>query len=503
MKYIMGIDCGGTVVKASVFDLEGREFSSCGQKMDTIAPKPDWFERDPAQTKCYAFLAIKKALEKAGVSGKDIAGIGVTGQANGLYMFDQAGNSTYPAVLSSDMRAKNYIKQWQKDGTEERLLPILKEVLWAGQTSVLMSWFAKNNPQVLEQADVCVTAKDYIRFLLTGNWALEITEASTLSILDQETQEISDTALEAFGILQYKDKFPQKILASDEIGGYVTEEAAAATGLAAGIPVVGGLFDCTANTISQGIIREDQLCIIAGTWGMNDMITKKTVYSNQLFGSYIYYPPSYRQLMEGSSTSASNLEWFVTTFLKQKGMEFCGYGEINRMIAEDSSEKNSIVFLPFMYGSNVNLDAKSAFIGLTGAHGIPDMLRAIYEGVVFGHMYHLDRLLKFVDFPKTVRASGGGAKSDVWMQMFADALGIEIEVSDAEEVGTLGCAMAAGVGAGCYKDIYEAIEKCVHIRKSYKPHAERYAYYQQKYKLYRNVIDALDPVWSSIDTIAR
>jgi len=503
MKYIMGIDCGGTVVKASVFDLNGREMSSYGEKMDTLSPHADWYERDTAQTKACAYSAIKGALEKAGVDGRDIAGIGVTGQANGLYMFRKDGTPTYPAVLSSDVRAKEYIKKWQADGTEQRLLPILKETLWAGQISILMSWFAKHNPEPLEECDVCIVAKDYIRFLLTGEWAIEETECTVWSIIDQDTMTISDEALKAFGIEKYKDKFPAKMLHSAEIGGYVTEEAAALTGLAAGIPVVGGLFDCTANTISQGIVREDQLCIIAGTWGMNDMITKKMIYSDQLFGSYLYCVPGYRQIMEGSSTSCSNLEWFVTTFFKQKGMTFCGYGEVNRMIAEDSEYKNSIMFLPFMYGSNVNLDAKSAFVGLTGAHGIPDMLRAIYEGVVFGHMYHIDRLLKYVDFPKTVRASGGGAKSDVWMQMFSDALGVEIEVSDAEEVGTLGCAMLAGVGAGCYKDVYEACDKCVHIKKSYKPDMEKHEYYQAKYKLYRKLIDALDPVWGDIDTIAR
>lgn len=503
MKYIMGIDCGGTVLKASIFDLEGREMSSYGETMDVITPQADWYERDTAQTKKCAYAAIKGALEKAGVDGADIAGIGVTGQANGLYMFKKDGTPTYNAVLSSDMRAKDYIKKWIEDGTQDRLLPILKETLWAGQTPILMTWFANNNPAVLDEADVCITAKDYIRFLLTGKWALEITETTVFSVMDQDTREISDVALEAYGIPQYKGKFPEKILESDEIGGTVTAEAAALTGLAEGIPVVGGLFDCTANTISQGIVKEDQLCIIAGTWGMNDMITKKMIYSDQLFGSYIYYPSDYRQIMEGSSTSCSNLEWFVNTILKQNGMKFCGYGELNRMIAEDAPVKNSIFFLPFMYGSNVNLDAKSAFIGLNGGHGIPDMLRGIYEGVVFGHMYHIDRLLKFVDPPKTVRASGGGAKSDVWMQMFADALGVEIEVSEAEEVGTLGCAMVAGIGAGCFKDVNDAVEKCVHIKKSYKPNMDLHEYYQKKYGIYRKLIDALDPVWGDIDTIAK
>ena len=149
---------------------------------------------------------------------------------------------------------------------------------------------------------------------------MEVTEASVLSLLDQDRQQISDEILEGFGILQYKDRFPARMLRSDELGGRVTEKAAGLTGLRPGTPVAGGLFDCTANTISQGVIREDQLCIVAGSWGMNNMITKRLVYSDRLFGSYLYCLPGTHQLMAGSATSCSNLEWFINTILRQKGI---------------------------------------------------------------------------------------------------------------------------------------------------------------------------------------
>ena len=498
----MGIDCGGTVSKASVFDLDGRELSSCGRTMSIINPQPDRYERDVPQVKRCTFEAIRGALQKAGISGSEIAGIGLTGQANGLYMFKKDGTPVGHGILSSDARAKAMIRRWTQDGTIERLIPILKETVYVAQTPVLMSWLAANDPELLNASEVCTTVKEYIRFLLTERWAMELTEATVLSLMDQDRMQISDTALEAFGILEYKNRFPHQFLNSDEIGGYVNAKAAEQTGLTEGTPVVGGLFDCTANTISQGVIREDQLCIVAGTWGMNNMITKEMIYSERLFGSYVYCLPGYRQIMEGSSTSCSNLEWIVNNIMKQSGQNFCGYDELNRMIAEDSAPRNSIFFLPFMYGTNVNLDAKSAFIGLTGFHRLPDLLRAVYEGVVFAHMYHIERLLRFVQPPRTIRASGGSAKSDVWMQMFADALGKEVEVSEAEEMGTLGCAMMAGVGAGCYRDIYEAVEKCVHIRKVYEPNAEYYQYYQDKYRSYCTLLEALDPLWKTIDTFA-
>ena len=131
------------------------------------------------------------------------------------------------------------------------------------------------------------------------------------------------------------------------------------------------------------------------------------------------------------------------------------------------------------------------------------MLRAVYEGVVFAHMYHIERLLKFVDPPAVIRASGGGSKSDVWMQMFADAIGKEIEISEAEEVGTLGCAMMAGVGTGCYKDIYDAVDQCVHIRRTYHPDAGKYRYYRKKYGIYRRILQNMDPLWKEIVSVTE
>ena len=503
MKYIMGIDCGGTVLKTSVFDLDGKEKSSCGITIPVTALGAGRYERSPQEIAEAAFRSIRGALEKAGVAGKEIAGIGLTGQANGLYMFRKDGTPVYPGVMSSDTRANDLVRRFYEDGTVERLLPVLRQSVYAAQTPVLMAWFAANKPEVIEEAEVCVTAKEYLRFLLTGEWAMEITEASVLSLLDQDKGCISEEILEGFGILRYKDRFPERILRSEEIGGYVTASAAAASGLQAGTPVAGGLFDCTANTISQGVVREDQMCIVAGTWGMNNMITQRLIYSDQLFGSYLYCLPQTRQIMEGSSTSCSNLEWFVNNILTQNGLTFCGYGELNRMIAEEAAEKSSVFFLPFMYGTNVNLDAKAAFIGLSGNDRLPDLLRAIYEGVIFAHMYHIERLLKFVDPPKVIRASGGGSKSEVWMQMFSDALGMEIEVSEAEEVGTLGCAMMAGVGTGCYADIMEAVSRCVHIRRKYCPDTEKHSYYQEKYKVYRKILGAMDGVWEEIRKVSE
>lgn len=502
MQYLMGIDVGGSVAKAAIYDLSGHEIYSCGERMDTLTPLPEYCERDPAQIKSCIFAAIASCVKESGIQGEAIAAIGVTGQANGLYMFDREGTPTYPAILSSDMRAKGFIKQWNEDGTLDAIIPQTRQILWAGQTTALIAWFTHNKPEVLQKTDVFMTAKDYARYLLTGTFALETTEASSTSLMDLGTRRLSFDIAEKLGIRAYMDKFPSRMLESTEIGGYVTEQCAAVTGLRPGTPVVGGLIDTVASIISQGVVREEQLGVILGTWGVNTFITKRPLYSKDIFSAFYYCLPGYQLILEGSPTSATNQEWFINTFLKQNGMAFCGYDEINRMV-EESRLHNTVMFLPFLYGTNVNIDAKAAFIGLKGGHTIADMLRAIYEGVVFCHIYHIDRLLAFRERPGTIRIAGGGARSSVWMQMFADALGAPVEVSEAEELGALGTAMAAGVGIGIYRDLYEAADACTRIRKVFSPDRERHTYYEKKYAMYRRLIDALDPVWPTLDALSE
>lgn len=502
MQYLMGVDVGGSVAKAAIYDVEGHEICACGRKMDTLTPQPEFCQRDPGQIRDCVYGAIADVVKKAGISGGDIMAVGVTGQANGLYMFKKDGTPVYPAILSSDLRAKEFIKQWNEDRTLDAILPKTRQILWAGQTSALIAWFAKYDPHTIEQADVFVTAKDYARFLLTGVFALETTEASSTSMMDLGTRKLSPEIAERLGIAQYMDKFPEKVLESTEIGGYITAHCAGLTGLAEGTPVVGGLIDTVASIISQGVVREEQLGMIIGTWGVNTFITERPLYDKNIFSAFYYCLPGYQLVLEGSPTSATNLEWFLQTFLRQQGMSFCGYDAINHMV-EKANLHSTILFLPFLYGTNVNIDAKGSFVGLKGGHGIADMLRAIYEGVVFCHMYHIDRLLKFRERPETVRIAGGGARSAVWMQLFSDALGARVEVSEAEELGAMGAAMAAGVGVGAFRDMHHAVEQFTHINRIYEPDQEKHAYYQKKYALYCRLIDALDPLWAELDKLGE
>jgi L-xylulokinase len=342
-----------------------------------------------------------------------------------------------------------------------------------------------------------------MRFLLIGEFQTEITETSGWSLMDLMTKDYDDELFAAVGLSDYRHLFP-RIIESSEIGGHVTKEAAIATGLAEGTPVMGGMFDISACPLGTGVSDSSRMSIVAGTWSINGYVDKKP--SKEIMMSTLYFTPGDFLVSENSATSATNLEWFINRFMqrekaeaKEKGQNI--YDTVNEMVASVDTRDCPIIFLPFLFGSNANIDAKSLFIGLSGIHTKAHMLRAVYEGIVFSHQYHFEKLYKTK--PKStfeaVRISGGVTKSELWTQMFADIIGLPMEVSYASELGILGCVMCAGIGAGHFKDADDAAAVFVSIEKTVYPNEEMTVFYQKKYSLYKRILDSLDTVWPDFD----
>jgi L-xylulokinase len=333
---------------------------------------------------------------------------------------------------------------------------------------------------------------------------MELTEASGLNAMDQAAKKMDPAIFEALGILDYMDKFPSEIYKSTDVCGYVTKKASVRTGLLEGTPVMGGLFDITACAISSGVVDESVMCIIVGTWGINEYIAKKPVASKYMLMSSHYCIDGYYLMDEGSATSASNLDWFVSRFMGDGNADKQNvYDEVNSLVESVPYNDSSLLFFPFLYGTNVNIDAKAAFIGLSARHTKAHMLRAIFEGVVFCHMYHIENVYKFRDTPEIVRISGGGTKSSLWVQMFADCIELPVEVSASNELGVMGAAMCAGVGVGEFADMKEAAKVFVKVSQIFHPNEERRQYYQKKYKVYKKFLEALDGVWEDLADIKR
>ena len=500
MKYLMGIDNGGTFSKAALFDEDGKQISVASVPTVTITPQPGYTERDMDELWEVTAQAARQAIEKSGVDAKDIVGVSFSGHGKGLYMVGHDGKPSYNGIASTDTRAWAQVEKWYQDGTKEKVYEKTFQEILAVQPVSLLAWFKENKPEVLENTKYIFAVKDYIRYKLTGEAYSEYTDCSGSNLVNLTTKQHDRELMKLFGLEECYEKLPPLRYSAD-ICGHVTKEASEKTLLPEGIPVAAGMFDVNACGIASGLSDEKQMCMIAGTWSINEFIRKEPVTNGTVDLNSFFCIPGYFLVEESSPTSAGNMEWFIRNLMnyekeeqKEKGSSV--YNITNEWVASIEPQDNNVIFLPFLNGSNEDPLAKGTFVGLTAFHNKKHMLRAVYEGIVFSHVTHVKKLLKNREVPASIRLSGGAANSDVWVQIFADALQIPIDVIEDKEIGAQGAAMAAGIAAGIYKDYQDAVSRTVKITKTIYPRSEYKEIYKEKYATYRAVIDGLGRTWN-------
>lgn len=499
MRYLVGIDNGGTFSKAAIFDEDGNQISVASVPTMTLTPKPGYTEKDLDELWEVNAQAVRDAIEKSGIDPKQIAGVSFSGAGKGLYMIGHDGRPSYNGIMSTDTRAWAQVERWYRDGVNKEVYKKTFQEILAVQPVSLLAWFKENQPEVLERTKYIFAVKDYIRYMLTGEAYSEYTDCSGGNLVNLVTGQHDRELMALYGLEDCYEKLPP-LKNSAEVCGHVTKEASEKTRLPEGIPVAAGMFDVNACGIASGLSDEEQMCMIAGTWSINEFIGRAPVTNGTVALNSFFCMPGYYLIEESSPTSAGNMEWFIRNLMnyekteaKSKGGSV--YDITNEWVASIEPQDNNIIFLPFLNGSNENALAKGTFVGLTAYHSKKHMLRAVYEGIVFSHVTHVKKLLKNREIPKSIRLSGGAANSDVWVQIFADALQIPIDVVGDKELGAQGAAMAAGIAAGIYRDYPEAIGRTVKITRTIFPRPEYKEIYEKKYATYRAVIDGLNSAW--------
>ncbi len=304
-----------------------------------------------------------------------------------------------------------------------------------------------------------------------------------------------DDLLAAYGLADARAILPD-LLWPTEIAGRVTTEAAAVTGLAEGTPVVAGLFDVVANALGSGVVDEGQASIIAGTWSINQVVAREAIADPGVF-MVSAFAEDRVVAIELSATSAANLEWYVREFM-DRGDHRDPFGACNRLVAAVTPAADDPYFHPFLHGSRLGATMRAGFYGIAGWHGEGHMLRALFEGVAFEHRRHVDVLRAAgVRFDRA-SLSGGGARSEVWPQMFADILGIPVSLARCVESGALGAAIAAGVGAGIFPSLPEAVRAMTGERARFAPDQGMAAFYDERYRTYGMLTEAMKPLWQRL-----
>ncbi|MEG0935014.1 MAG: FGGY-family carbohydrate kinase [Clostridia bacterium] len=499
-RYVLGIDNGGTSTKAVLFDISGREIAQAKASTPMLTPQPGFTERDMEvlwQCNCDV---IRRTIAQARVDPSEIVGVSFSGHGKGLYLWGKDEKPARPGIVSTDSRAYRYVEEWYQDGTAEKLFALTCQSILASQPVSLIRWLMDNEPEVIENTRYIFGVKDYIRYRMTGEAYGEITDLSGSNLVNLRSAQYDPQILSLLHLEGIRDKLPPLVYSS-AFCGQVTRQCAEATGLAAGTPVAAGLFDIDACAIAMNVVDAQYLACIAGTWSINEYVSPVPVMDHSVKMNSLYCLSGQYLVEECSPTSAANHEWFVNNFLREAA-EKAGksvYQLANELVTDIRPSDQSIIFLPYLYGGADDARATAAFVGLDASHTRSDMLRAVYECIIFGHKQHIDRLLASrVQPPKAIRLAGGVVNSPMWVQMFADILNLPVETIDVKELGALGCAMTAAVAAGDYPDLCAAARAMVKVERTFLPDCANQAVYARKYDTYLAVRQALSTVWDKL-----
>ncbi|TMV89289.1 carbohydrate kinase [Thioclava sp. BHET1] len=490
-EYLLGIDAGNTMVKAAVFDTRGRTIAVAARNSDSQQPAPHFVERSPQDLWTAAEGAIADCVAMAGVDPGAIRAIGAAGHGNGLYLLDQNGQGLC-GIQSMDSRAAPLAAQLD-DRVGARISEIAHSRPWPAMTPVLLAWMQAHRPEILAKAGHILLCKDVIVHGLTGRVGSDVSDLAGCGLLSLPSLRYEAELLELYEISGLRHLLPDPALSHDVVGS-VTPEVAAATGLRAGTPVVAGLFDVLASALGAGTARAGEASIVAGSWSINQVFAAELPRQSRallasVLGADIWVSCA------ASPTSAANLEWFVQQFLVPEAavlgrdpFEMC-----NELAAQAAQTPDAPVFHPFLYGGPV-VGARGGFNGLASWHDRADMVRAVFEGIAFNHLAHFEKLDVAQGY-ETITLSGGAAKSRLWSQIFADTFQKPVAISDCEETGARGAAMAAAVGVGLFSDYAQSATCMAAHQTLLRPDVAAAHRLQRRYRRWCGYKDALVSAW--------
>ncbi|NNN43976.1 MULTISPECIES: FGGY-family carbohydrate kinase [unclassified Vibrio] len=485
MNYYIGIDSGGTFMKAALFDAKGTQRGLARVSATVINNQQGWVERDLDALWNNAVDVIRQLLITTKVDPNCIKGLSISAQGKGVYLLDKQGENLGYGIMSSDARSLPIVKQWLKQGIAESTYPSTLQTLWTGHPVSILRWIKDNDARRYNDIGAVLMAHDYLRYRLTGEVAAELTNISESNLFNSITGQYDQALLATFGIEEIWEALPP-IIKPQQQAGKITAEVALETGLAVGTPVFGGLFDVVSTAICSGInSSEEALNYVMGTWSVTSGIAKQVTKDNYPFVYGHYAIDDEYIIHEASPTSAGNYEWFAD-YLGENGQ--LDHIQNQALVAALEPAASTVYFVPFLYGSNQGLGLKSGFYGLQSHHSKAHLIQAIWEGILFCHNLHLERMRQRFPKAKVLKVTGGPAMSPVWMQMLADLTGMTVEISDVDETGALGAAMIAMVGSGEFDSLRDCIHSMTRSVSRIEPNPNHYRIYQKKYHNYQKLV---------------
>jgi len=498
---LLGIDLGTSSVRVAVVD-ECGNIRGLGQKEYPIeVPRPGWAEQDVGVWWRNTVAATRQALAEADVTSRQITGLGLSGQMHGTVLVNERGEDLGPAVIWADTRSSEEAARLNEALGLETLAQVAGSRVAPGFMAATLAWIARYEPQRLEVARYALLPKDYLRLRLTGEVATEPSDGSATLLMDINEARWSGLLTKAVGVEM--DILPP-VIASTDVAGQLSAAAAAELGLPEGLPVVAGAGDQAAQAVGNGVITGDVASSTIGTGGQLLQPCRMPKPDPQLrVHCFCHALPGVWFLMGAILSAGLSLRWW-RDILGLTGSDV--YARIDEEARGTEPGAGGVIFLPYLLGERTpHMDPRlrGAFIGLTLRHGRGHLARAIMEGVVFALRQGMDIMAELAEKPAKVVASGGGAKSDVWMHIQADGFGLPITTVVGEERAVVGAAMLAGVGTGVFGSPEEAREACVRYGPPVMPEASRSSVYESLFELYRDLLPPLQPYLHALCSVEQ
>lgn len=507
MSYLIGIDVGTSGTKTVLFHETGKPEASATIEYPMYQPKNGWAEQDPHDWWNAVCGTVSQVIERSGVRAEDIKGVGISGQMHGLVMLDQAGEVIRNSIIWCDGRTGAECDYITKTIGKERLIEIAANPALTGFTAGKILWVRNNEPENYARCAHILLPKDYIRYMLTGEFATEVSDASGMNLMNVAERTWSDEILDKLGI----DKsMLGKMYESCEITGEVTGQAAKLTGLKAGTPVVGGAGDNPAAAVGTGVVTSGKAFTTIGTSGVIFAHSEKvTIDKAGRVHTLCAAVPGAWTVMSCTLAAGLSLKWYRDNFCRAEmetaeGMDIDSYILLNDQIDKVPIGSDKLIFAPYLMGERSPLldeNARGVFFGLSARHTKYNLLRSVMEGVTFSQRECYDIFREMgVPFSEML-ATGGGGKSPLWRQMLADVYGCNVTTLKTQEGPALGVAILAGVGAGIYGSVPEGCEAVIKTDTVQKPIAEHSREYEKYYKLYKKIYPSLKEQFKELSEI--
>jgi xylulokinase len=471
-----------------LIDTHGQVIGVASSPHTLQTPKPLWSEQDPLEWWSAVSASIKSVMQNTGINADRIAAVGLTGQMHGLVMLDEAGNVLRPAILWNDQRTQSQCDEIHRRIGKERFIQITGNVALTGFTAPKILWVKENEPQLYKKARHVLLPKDYIRYKLTGQYAMDKADGAGTVLFDLKARDWSPEVLAA---LEIDAAWMPPTFEGPEFTGQVTDEAASITGLMAGTPVAAGGGDQAAQAVGVGAVEPGIVGLTVGTSGVIFATTPSALIEPEgRLHAFCHAVPGMWHFMGVMLSAAGSLAWYRDTLAGEMSFD-----DLLKEAESAPAGSEGLQFLPYLSGERTPYPdplARGAFIGLTLRHGRAHMTRAVLEGVSFG-LKDSFTLIQNAGLGKVtqVRASGGGTKGALWRQILASVLEAELVTVNTTEGAAYGAALLAGVGAGVWSNVPSACNVCVKITGSTLPHDSQLNTYRTSYSLYQELFPAL------------